>query len=427
MKVFENEPVYNKTELSNGVCVVSEHHHESRATTIGVFVPFGTRDEDPSMIGSSHFVEHMVFKGTKSRSAFDIVASLEAVGGELNAYTSREYVCFHATTLHEDFELALDVLSDIMMASTFSEEEFEKERQVILSEIDMSADNLEEYIFDLYFERAFGKHPLSRPILGTPESLAAIEPAQLKSFYDNQFSGAPVIVSIAGSVDHDKAVKQIEKAFSTKKTVAKPSKREAAFAGGFSEFQDRNSEQVHILMGQNAAAYQAANRFDSYIINAVLGGGMTSRLYQKIREDRGLAYSVYSYLHSFTDSGLMVVYAGTTPELVEQTMDIVHEEFLQIFEKGLPEKDIAFFRRQVKGQILLGADDIENRMNSLGVNEMVFGEYRPVSHVLNEIDSVSQDSVKTYMSKYMNPSNFGVYLLGNLEPDVANEYMKKYQ
>ncbi|MEO0335019.1 MAG: pitrilysin family protein, partial [Pseudomonadota bacterium] len=399
---------------------------ESRATTIGIFVPFGTRDEDPAMIGSSHFVEHMVFKGTKKRSAFDIVASLEAVGGDLNAYTSREYVCFHATTLSEDFDLALDVLSDVMLSANFSEEEFEKERQVILSEIDMSADNLEEFIFDLYFERAFDQHPLSRPILGTPDSLAAIAPEQLKAFYQNQFSGAPMIVSIAGNVDHDKAVKQIEDALKDKKTVAKSSPREPALSGGFAEFQNRNSEQVHILMGQNAAAYNAENRFDSYILNAVLGGGMTSRLYQKIREDKGLAYSVYSYLHSFTDSGLLVVYAGTTPEYVEQTMDIIHEEFQKIYEQGLSEKDINFFRRQVKGQILLGADDIENRMNSLGVNEMVFGEYRPVSKVLNEIDSVSQESVKAYMSKYMNPSNFGIYLLGNLEPDLANQYMVKY-
>jgi predicted Zn-dependent peptidase len=427
VKVFEKEPVYNKTQLTNDVCVVSEHHPESRATTVGIFVPFGTRDEDPLMIGSSHFVEHMVFKGTEKRSAFDIVASLEAVGGDLNAYTSREYVCFHTTTLSEDFELALDVLSDIMLSATFKDEDFEKERQVILSEIDMSADNLEEFIFDLYFERAFGQHPLSRPILGTPESLAAIEPAQLKSFYNHQFSGAPMIVSIAGSVDHEKAVQQIEKALKEKKTVAKQTAREPAFAEGFREFQARNSEQVHILMGQNAAAYKADNRFDSYILNAVLGGGMTSRLYQKIREDKGLAYSVYSYLHSFTDSGLLMVYAGTTAEYVEQTMDIVHQEFQTIFSEGLPEKDIAFFQRQVKGQILLGADDIENRMNSLGVNELVFGEYRPVARVLAEIDSVSQESVKAYMSKYMDPSNFGIYLLGTLEPDVANKYMSKYK
>lgn len=427
MKVFEQDPIFNKTVLSNGVRVLTEHHPGTRATSVGFYVPYGTRDEEPDMIGASHFVEHMVFKGTKKRSAFDIVASLEAVGGDLNAYTSREYTCFHATTLKENLSLSLDVLVDLLVSSTFDEEEFEKERQVILAEIDMSADNLEEYIFDLYFERAYGKHPLSRPILGTEESLNGISQKQLKAVYKREYSGAPIIISIAGAVDHDEAVRLVESAFKgQKKAETKKKRRTRATSKHFKVCKRRNSEQVHVLMGQNAAAYKDSHRFDSYILNAALGGGMTSRLYQKVREKKALAYSVYSYLHSFTDSGQLVVYAGTSQELLKKTMDTIYNEFVSIYEKGLTKKEIEFFRRQVKGQISLGADDIDNRMNSLGVNEMVFGKYKPVSEILEEIDSVSQESIKDYMHNFMDPSSFGLYLLGDLEPEVAETYMNRY-
>lgn len=425
-KVFEIPPVFNKTTLKNGVRVLTEHHPNTRATTVGLFIPLGSRDEPHDLMGAAHFVEHMVFKGTKNRTAFDIVASLEAVGGELNAYTSREATCFHATTLREHLPLSLGVLTDLVSHATFEKEEFEKERQVILSEIDMSADDLEEYVFDLYFERVFNKHTLSKPILGTPESLKAISRKKLFDFYKLHYGGPEMIVSIAGAVDHEEAVKLVEKALGRKSKKSSNVKRKKPKPVSFQEFRYRNCEQVHVLMGQPSCGYSDKHRFESYIANAVLGGGMTSRLYQKIREKKALAYSVYSYLHAFTDSGLNMVYAGTTQKNLKKTMGAIEKEVMSLLDKGVSKKELEFFRKQVEGTILLGADDIENRMNSLGVNEMIFGEYRSVERVLDEISAVTVGSIKDYFQKYMDSEKFGIYILGDLTPEQAADHLYPY-
>lgn len=427
-KVFELPPEFNKTILPNGVRVLTEHHPNTRATCAGIFVPYGSRHEPDDLVGAAHFVEHMVFKGTKKRTAFQLVANIEAVGGELNAYTSREYTCFHASTLREHLPLSLEVLTDLVSGAVFDKEEFEKERQVILSEIDMSADDLDEYIFDMYFEKVYNKHPLSRPILGTPESLNSISRKKLFDFYKERYGSSDIVVSIAGAVDHDEAVRMVEKALGKAKrqNEIKSEKQRKPRATKFQEFKYKPSEQVHLLLGQKSSSYKDKFRFESYIANAVLGGGMTSRLYQKIREKRGLAYSVYSYLHAFTDGGLVMVYAGTSKEHSKKCLKLMRKEFENLMHKGITKKELDFFRRQVIGTILLGSDDIENRMNSLGVNEMVFGKYRPVETVLEEILSVTTESMHQYFQKYMDVNKFGLYVMGDLQPKEAADLLLDY-
>ena len=426
MKAYEVDPVYNKTVLSNGVRVITEHHQYSRATTAGVFVDLGTRDEPEDLIGAAHFVEHMVFKGTKSRSSFEIAKSLEAVGGELNAYTTREYTCFHGTTLKEDTNLCLDVLSDIVSNAIMDSEEFEREKNVVLQEIDMSADQLEEYIFDKYFEDVYSGHNLGRSILGTPNSLAQISRKKLFDFYRERYRGENIVVAVAGHVNHDEIVETVDKKLGSRKSKVELARRKKPRLKKVRKVYKRPSEQAHILIGLPSTSYKDSSRFDAYVANAVLGGGMTSRVYQKIREKLGLAYSVYSYLHSYTDSGLLMLYAGTSLNQYGKVLDLLHKEFLKFREKGPTQKELKFYKQQVIGGIILGSDDIENRMNSLGVNEMVFNRYRPVDLVTQEIEKVTKESVMQYSEKYLDPSQLGISVMGDVDESLAQKLIESY-
>ena len=423
MKVFDNPPIFKKSVLDNGVRILTEHHKYTRATSTGIYIDLGTRDEPPDLVGVAHFVEHILFKGTKLRSAYEIVKTLEAVGGEINAFTSRENTGFHASTLREDVGLSLDVLSDLVANAQFTKEDFEKERYVILQEMDMSADQLDEHIFDLYFEQAFKGHNLARPILGTRETLAGFTPDLVVDFYRNRYCGQNLIVSVAGHVDHDEVVREVQSRL-TPHSLKNWHKRTKPQVLPFRDFVHRPSEQVHILMGLPGSSYRDPMRFESYVINAILGGGMTSRLYQNLREKRGWAYAIYSYLHSFTDSSLIMVYAGTSEERTLEVMSLIREEMVSLQQRGVTQSDLDFFKKQVIGNIVLAADDVENRMNSLAVNEMVFGEYRPVDTVIDEVKKVSVDSVQKFLHENFNMDQLGVMLMGPL--DHGHELVEKF-
>ncbi len=420
-KAFDYIPEFKKTILSNGTRVVTEHHPYSRATSAGVYIDMGSRDEPAHLNGAAHFVEHLVFKGTHKRSAYEIVKSIEAVGGELNAYTTREYTCFHSCTLREHLALSMDVLADLVSSATFEPEEFNKEREVILQEILMSADDLEEYIFDLYFGKAFPGNSLSNPILGTEQSLQSITRDQLFNFYKSRYKAEHLVVSVAGSVNHDEVVELVEKNLMSKTEEKVTSSRVNPTMEVIKQHFSKDTEQVHYLMGLPSSSFKSNHRFDSYVVNALLGGGMTSQLYQKIREDRALAYSVYSYLQSFTDSGLMMFYVGTSEDKLEEVSKIVFDELKYVTKNGISHQQLDFYKRQVRGQIMLGADDIENRMNSLAVNEMVFQEYRPVDHVVAEIEKVSTDTVKKFVSEYFDFSKAGCLLLGKADKSTQDK------
>ncbi len=437
MKAFEFQPQFNKTILSQGVRVLSEHHPYSRATVASVYVDLGSRDEPSSLMGAAHFIEHLVFKGTQRRSSLDIARALEAVGGELNAFTGREATCFHGATLKEHLKLNLDVLLDLVSQARFDREDFERERQVILQEIDMSVDQLEEYILDLYFEQAYPGEPLGQSILGTKESLLAIDREALRSYYQEFYRGPHLVVSVAGDVDHGQLVDWVEEELANWQALPSPPAQHQAQVQSltprvrppakgpkaFRHLMQRPSEQVHIMMGYPSSAFVHPLRFESYLVNALLGGGMTSRLYQIIREEKALAYSVYSMLHSFTDSGLLCFYAGTQLESVPEVMKVIRQEVARLKREGMKQEDLDFFKTQVKGQILLAADDIENRMNSLAVNEMVFSEYRPVESVIAEIERVNRDSVQEYLESFLKDEDLGVLLLGDVPDNEAEKYL----
>lgn len=413
-KVYDYEPTFKKTTLPNGVRVVSESHPGFRATSAGLFVDLGTRDEPENLVGATHFVEHLVFKGTKKRNALEIAESLEILGGDLNAYTTRELTCFHTHSLKEDLGISIDVLCDLVTNATFDPEEFEKERQVILQEIDMSKDDLEEYILDVFLGKAFEKHPLSREITGTKESLSKITRDNLFKYYKENYCGSRIVLAAAGSVNHEELVEMAEKALGHLPPGKVCERTAPGKMKSFSHFVPRPSEQVHLLYGLPSTNFLNEDRFDAYIFNCLIGGGVTSRLYQKVREKGGLVYSIYSYLQTFVESGLLLIYAGASEKTYVEVARLVHDELKRLSEQYPTIQEVEAFKKQIKGQILLGADDMENRMNSIGINEYVFGEYRSVERVIKEIDQVSVESVSRYIDKYVKNQPPSLLVMGDL-------------
>lgn len=427
MKVYSYKPIFQKTVLDNGVRIVTESHPFTRAVSVGIFAELGTRHEDKRKAGVTHFLEHLVFKGTRKREAFEIAKSLDAVGGDLNAYTSREYTCFHATSLKEHLSLSLDVLTDMVTGAKLTREDFLKERDVIVEEIKMSKDTLEEYILDMYLEKAYEGQDLAIPILGTEESLATLKRSDVVKHYRDMFRGQRIIVSVAGPVEHEQVVEQVEKVLGKLPKRTPALKHKTPRIRRVQEYIPRPSEQAHLLVGLPSCSYKSNFRFESFVVNDLLGGGVTSRLYQKIREDKGLVYTVYSFLQSFVDTGLLLIYAGTGTENAYKVLKIIRSELERLEEKGIKPAELAMFKTQVKGQILLGAEDMENRMNSLGINEMVFGKYKPIDEVIHEIDEVSVKSLNEYIKKFIDAGDTSLMVMGEMENAEALKLLEVWE
>jgi predicted Zn-dependent peptidase len=403
---------FKKSILPNGVRVVTENMTHSKSVAIGVWVLTGTRDEDNDEVGLSHFAEHLVFKGTKTRNAYQIANSLESLGGDLNAYTTREYTCYHCTVLNEDWKIGLEVLSDLVCNMKLLKKDFELEKKVILQEIAMSDDTPEEIIYDYLFEIAYAKHPLSRQILGKSETIQKMTQKRVIDFYKKYYQGSNLIVSASGPVDHDALVIECQKLFRTRKPYKIVNARRAPIWKAGRQIYEKDLEQTHILLALPAPSFQDKFRFEAFIVNSLLGGGMTSRLYQAVREKQGLAYSVFSTLNTQTDSGNIAIYAGTDAKNVKKVVHIIADELLKIKKNGLKESDLKIFKTQVRGQLLMGSDDVENRMSSVGVNEMIFHEYRSVDKVIEEINKINLKSVNQYIKNNFDLEKVAAILMG---------------
>ncbi len=411
-----NHSLFKKSTLDNGVRVLSEHYPHSRCLIMGFWIHMGTRFEKKEQMGVSHLLEHMVFKGTEKYNAFELARCLEARGGEINAFTAREHTCFHTSCLKEDMDLSVDVLSQICAFASFDESSFRREKQVIQQEILMATDDLEEYIYDLYYENIFPDNPLGYQILGSMKSLKSLSLNHVRDHYDQYFVPENMIVTAVGSVDHGTLVASVEKHLSKKKWKGKTRQESSLITPPeivINDFFVKDCEQYHILMGFPACSYSDPSRFNHFVVNTALGGGMTSRFYQCLREERGLAYSVFSVLNTFTDTGLQTVYVGTEKRNVMQVVDLIKKELKELRQEGLNREDIELYKTQAKGEIIIGAEDFENRMNSLAINEMIFGEYRSVDQVICDIDKVNKDSVMESIRSKLDPeNNLSFFLLG---------------
>jgi predicted Zn-dependent peptidase len=390
-----------RTVLPNGLRILTESIPAMRSVSFGVWVGIGSRDETPALSGVSHFLEHLLFKGTQRRSALDISAQIEAVGGETNAFTAKEYTCYYARVLDADLPLAIDVMCDLVTNSVLAEADVETERGVILEEIAMHDDEPGDEVHDVFTEAIYGNHPLGRQISGTVASISALSRRQIDDFYRKRYRPGAMVVAAAGNLDHAKVVKAVRAAFDRAglETAASPAPRRSRTTrvparSGQIVVRSKDTEQAHLVLGCVGFPRQHDNRFALGALNNVLGGGMSSRLFQQIREQRGLAYSVYSFTSQYSDSGLFGVYAGCAPGKVEEVLDITREELARVAADGVTDAEVERGKGMLKGAVVLGLEDTGSRMSRLGKGELLYDELLSVDDLLRRIDTVTPEVVR---------------------------------
>ncbi len=403
---------YQKTILDNGIRVITEEIPYLRSVSIGVWVVTGSRDEQPHENGICHFIEHLLFKGTEKRTAFDIAKEIDSVGGTLNAFTGREYTCFYAKVIDKNLVLAIDLLSDIFLHSVMEEKDIEKERMVILQEIKMVEDTPDDYIHDLFNRACWRDHPLGFPIYGTSELVQSFDRDKLYHFFKENYPPDRIIICAAGNLNHQDVVCRIAQTFGQIPKSAKARARSKPDPNPATHSWKRDLEQVHFCLGTRGLPYSHSLRFTSYVLNTILGGGMSSRLFQEIRENRGLAYSVYSYLPTYIDTGLTVVYAATNESSFREAVGLVVKEFDRLKEEPLKHGELETAKEQLKGNLLLSLESSDNMMTRLAKNEIYFRTYLPVGLILKGIDEVEEEAVQRLARDIFDERFFCLIVLG---------------
>jgi predicted Zn-dependent peptidase len=410
-------PGYRKALLENGIKVITEEIPYLKSVSIGVWALSGSRDEQPLENGISHFIEHLLFKGTERRTAFDIAKEIDSVGGTLNAFTGREYTCFYAKVIDKNLRLAIDLLSDIFLHPLIEPNDVEKERMVILQEIRMVEDTPDDYIHDLFNHVCWGDHPLGFPICGTAELVQSFSREQIYQFFRKNYPPDRIIICAAGNLLHQEVVNQIERTFGRipKSNFSKERSRPVPIST--TNIWKRELEQVHICLGTKGLPYHHSLRFASYALNTILGGGMSSRLFQEIRENRGLAYSVYSYLPAYIDTGLFVVYAGTSENSYQEVIDLILKEFKRVKTDSFRNGELETAKEHLKGNLLLSLESSDGLMTRLAKNEIYFDAYIPVEQILAGIDGVKEEEVRYLASELFDDRYFCLTMLGPIDGD----------
>jgi len=394
--------VIRRTVLPGGLRVVTEVMPGVRSVAFGVWVGVGSRDEIPSLAGASHYLEHLLFKGTARRDALEIAAALDAVGGETNAFTDKEYTCYYARVLDADLPLAIDVISDMVTSSTVAAPDVDNERGVILEEIAQRDDDPGDAVHDLFASTVLGDTPLGRPIIGTVASIEALTRTQIAGYYRRRYRPSAMVVAAAGKLDHAAVVRQVRRAFAPLLADADPADAPAArrAAGRYPvqragrEEVASPGEQVHLVLGGPALSRTDERRFALAVLNNALGGGMSSRLFQEVRERRGLAYSVYSFASSYADTGLVGLYAGCAPSKLDAVLDLCREIVATVAADGVSDEEVARGQGQLKGALVLGMEDTGSRMSRLGKGELVYGDVLTVDELLALVDAVTPEDVR---------------------------------
>lgn len=395
--------IVRRTVLPGGLRVVTETLPSVRSATFGIWAHVGSRDETPTLNGATHYLEHLLFKGTAQRSALDISAAIDAVGGEMNAFTAKEYTCYYARVLDTDLPLAIDIVCDMLTGSLIREEDVDAERGVILEEIAMTEDDPGDMVHDVFAKTMYGDTPLGRPVLGTVDTINALGADRIRRFWKKHYDPTHLVVAAAGNVDHTKVVRQVraafEKAGALGRTDAEPIGPRAGAkrirTAGRVELVNRRTEQAHVVLGMPGLARTDERRWALGVLNTALGGGMSSRLFQEIREKRGLAYSVYSYTSAFADTGLFGVYAGCRPSQVPDVLRICRDELDKAASEGLSDDEIRRAVGQLSGSTVLGLEDTGAIMNRIGKSELCWGDQMSVDEMLARIAAVTPDDVRS--------------------------------
>jgi predicted Zn-dependent peptidase len=374
-----------------------------RSVALGIWVGVGSRDEDETHAGATHYLEHLLFKGTKRRTALELSSEMDAVGGEMNAFTAKEYTCYYARVLDADLPLAVDILSDMVTSSLITPKDVDAERNVVLEEIAMNEDDPSDTVHEAFTAKLYGDTPLGRPILGTTDSINKITRDQIFEHYQARYTPEHLVVAAAGNLDHDTVVELVRQAFGDvleRRAAAEPAPARLAGdqrgsqAGVGTTLISRGIEQANLVLGCEALARTDDRRFALGVLNAAFGGGMSSRLFQEVREKRGLAYSVYSFAGQHADTGMWGIYVGCLPSKADEVLAICAEEITRVVEGGLTDAELARGKGQLRGSIVLGLEDPSSRMSRLGKSELVYPRLEPVEEVLASIDAVTHDDIR---------------------------------
>jgi predicted Zn-dependent peptidase len=405
-----------RTVLPNGLIVLTERMDHLRSVAMGVWIKSGSRGEAAETNGISHFVEHMVFKGTRSRSAQHIAREMDSIGGNLDAFTGKETICFNVKSLADHVPIALDVLADLVLNPTFTSNDIERERGVILEEIKIDEDNPDVLVHELFTQNFWKDHPLGKPILGTSATVARLDQPKLFDYHSGRFHAGNMVFSAAGNLDHDQFVASVAEKFAPLHSGQPLTELAAPLSSARILLRNKKAlEQVQICLGVPAPPITDENRYATLILNTVLGGGMSSRLFQTIREERGMAYSVFSDLSPYRDTGTLCVYAGTSVGKALETIDLIMQEFRKLKEEELPAEELTRAKDQLKGNILMGLESSNSRMANLARQEIYFGQFFSAEEITARIDAVEAAQVQAMAQRLFDPARIAVTLLGRLD------------
>lgn len=404
-----------KVTLSNGVRILTEKIPAVRSVAIGIWVKVGSRDEDENIAGISHLIEHMMFKGTKKRSAKDLAEALDAVGGQLNAFTSKEYTCYYAKVLDEHLGLAIDVLSDMFFNSVFDEAEIQKEKNVVLEEIKMYEDTPDDQVHDLLTSQVLNKHPLGRPIIGSKASVASITRTDIMKFYETHYVPQNTVVSVAGNIDVDQVVRQLEQQFAQVNGLQMPRTLVELSEQGGVLTKKKDIEQFHLCMGFPGLKMDHPQTYVLHVLNSVLGGGISSRLFQTVREERGMAYSVYSYQSAYQETGMFGIYAGFSKDNLAGLLELIIDQLRDLKDQGITERELERAKAQLKGNLFLSLENVSSRMSRIGKGELCLDKVITTDEVVERISAVTLSEVSDLANQIFCPEALNIATIGPSE------------
>lgn len=406
--------MYRKDTLSNGMRVVSETLPKSRSVSIGVWVKVGSRHEPQELGGVSHFIEHLFFKGTEKRTAKDIAIEMDSIGGEMNAFTSQETTTYYVKVVDEQLSVAIDLLSDILIGSRFDPREMEKERKVILEEIKGVEDTPDDYIHELFTATVWPNNSLGRPILGTRDTIRALKHQDLISYINSNYSPREIVISVAGNFEHGRLIDLLESSFGklSRDSVAK--KETTPQYVSDITVRKKQLEQVQLCVGCRGLHYTHEDRFVISALNTVLGNSMSSRLFQEVREQNALAYSIYSYVTSYRDTGLLTIYAGTDPSNVKEVLRLIMKEIKKLKDEGITPAEEARVKNQIKGSLVLSLESSNSHMSRIARQEIYFGKYLSMDDIIKGVEKVSREQVQHLAAQLFRRENLSLTVLGAL-------------
>ncbi|MCG6982553.1 MAG: insulinase family protein [Deltaproteobacteria bacterium] len=407
--------MYRKTVLDNGMRVVTEQIPYLHSVSMGIWLNVGSRDERENESGLTHFIEHMLFKGTKKRSAQEIAKQLDAVGGMSNAFTSKENTCFHAKVIDSHLPLVVDILSDIFLHSVFDGAEVEREREVILQEIHMVEDTPDEYVHILFNRNFWDGNPMGRPIFGSIQTVQSFTKEMIMGYLSRGYHPDRIVLSAAGNVKHGEFLELVEPAFSNIKRHSYTLNRKVPLISSRVDLYPRELEQIHLCLGTRGTSLVEKERYSCSILNVILGGSMSSRLFQEVRERRGLAYSIYSFLSSHTDAGMVGIYGAVRPHNITETLEVIRGEIRRFKEEPISEAELRAAKEHIKGGIYLAAENTDNRMSRLAKNEIIFDRFVPYEEIEAGLESVTVEEVQTLAQQLFRAEFMSLVLLGQVD------------